>query len=64
MIAGDLIETKDTIYYHNSKQRIKRIGVIVYLFDSFGVPKARCWLSELGYMDLYTTQFKLLEEQC
>jgi len=64
MNVGDLIKTKDIVYYHSSNQKIKRIGIIIYLFDSFGVPLAHCWFGEVGYMDLYTTQFELLEDQC
>ena len=64
MKVGDLIRTNDTVYNYSSPNKKRRIGIIVYLFDSFGVPYAHCWLNEYGFLDLHMSQFKVLEGEC
>ena len=64
MKKGDLVITKQCVWYYGSKAKEKRIGIIL---DVFGTPAlgvlVECWFQNIGYLQLNAEGIELLEVQ-
>ena len=65
MKVGDLVLSKESIWYFGSERRTQRIGIILKIekHEHIGTI-CSCWFEEIGYFEINIIGIELLEEKC
>tara|TARA_Y100001937_G_scaffold80317_1_gene108815 strand:- start:1190 stop:1387 length:198 start_codon:yes stop_codon:yes gene_type:complete len=65
MKVGDLVMTKQCVWYYGSEARTKRMGIVLEIIRSpLTGTIVHCWFSEIGYYQINVEGIELLEENC
>jgi len=65
MKVGDLVITKERVWYYSSESKERRIGIILEMSDdSPRLMLASCWFQHIGYFQINIEGIELLEGIC
>ena len=65
MKVGDLVISKESIWYFGSERRTQRIGIVLHVekHEYIGTI-CSCWFEEIGFFEINVMGIELLEESC
>ena len=64
MKVGDLVITKQCVWYYGSEAKERRIGIILEMIEAQVGMLVNCWFEHIGHFQINIEGIELLEDSC